>query len=200
MKNKGLIFILSGPSGAGKGTLVKELLKFDGNEVSVSATTRAPREGEIDGVHYHFLTVEKFNELIEQNGVLEYARYCGNYYGTPGAPIDEWLSEGKNVILEIDVQGCRQIKAKRDDVVTVFIAPPSMEVLEKRLRGRGTESDDVIARRLDAAKGELEKAGEYDYVVVNGPIEECAADVMAIFKAENIKAQNRETICELLKG
>lgn len=198
MKNRGLIFILSGPSGAGKGTLVKELIKFPENEVSVSATTREPREGEIDGVHYHFLTVDKFHELIEENGVLEYAQYCGHYYGTPRAQIEAWLADGKNVILEIDVQGCRQIKAKRDDIVTVFIAPPSMEVLEKRLRGRGTESDEVIAQRLQAAKGELEKASEYDYVVINGPIEECTEDVMAIFKAENIKAQNKETIKEVL--
>lgn len=199
MKNRGLIFILSGPSGAGKGTLVKELIKFPENEVSVSATTRSPREGEIDGVHYHFLTTDKFHELIENDGVIEYAQYCGNYYGTPRAQIEAWLAEGKNVILEIDVQGCRQIKIKRNDVVTIFIAPPSMEVLEKRLRGRGTETDDVIANRLHAAKGELEKASEYDYVVINGPIEECTEDVMAIFKAENIKAQNRETMHEVMK-
>lgn len=199
MKNRGLIFILSGPSGAGKGTLVKELIKFPENEVSVSATTRSPREGEIDGVHYHFLTTDKFHELIENDGVIEYAQYCGNYYGTPRAQIEAWLAEGKNVILEIDVQGCRQIKIKRNDVVTIFIAPPSMEVLEKRLRGRGTETDDVIANRLHAAKGELEKASEYDYIVINGPIEECTEDVMAIFKAENIKAQNRETMHEVMK-
>lgn len=196
MKNKGLIFILSGPSGAGKGTLVKELVKFPENEVSVSATTRNPREGEVNGLDYHFLTVDDFKRLIAEDGVLEYAQYCGNYYGTPKAQIEAWLAEGKNVILEIDVQGCRQIKAKRSDVVTVFIAPPSMEVLEKRLRGRGTETDDVIAKRLQAAKGELEKAPEYDYVVVNGPIEECTEDVMAIFKAENIKALNNETIIQ----
>lgn len=196
MKNKGLIFILSGPSGAGKGTLVNELKKFPENEVSISATTRKPREGEVDGVAYHFLTVDKFHALIENDGVLEYAQYCGNYYGTPKAQIEAWLADGKNVILEIDVQGCRQIKARRDDVVTIFIAPPSMEILEKRLRGRGTETDDVIAKRLQAAKGELEKASEYDYVVVNGPIEECTEDVMAIFKAENIKAQNKETAAQ----
>lgn len=197
MKNKGLIFILSGPSGSGKGTLVKELIKLPENEVSVSATTRAPREGEIDGVSYHFLKEEQFRELIDNDGVLEYAQYCGNFYGTPKKEIDLWLEQGKNVILEIDVQGCRQIKAKRPDCVTIFIAPPSMQVLEKRLRGRGTETDEVIRKRLSAAIGELEKAGEYDYVVVNGPIEECVEDVCAIMKAENIKAQNRETINEV---
>ncbi|WP_418817147.1 guanylate kinase [Pseudoruminococcus massiliensis] len=194
MKNKGLLFILSGPSGAGKGTVVKELVKLPENEVSVSVTTREPREGEIDGVHYHFFTVDKFRKLIDENGFLEYAQYCENYYGTPLAQIEKWLSEAKNVILEIDVQGCRQVKVKRPDAITLFIAPPSMEVLEHRLRKRGTEDEETIQKRLNTAKSEMQKAGEYDYVVINGPIEECVEDVLAIFKAENIKAQNAESI------
>lgn len=194
MKNKGLLFILSGPSGAGKGTVVKELVKLPENEVSISVTTREPREGEIDGVHYHFFSVDKFRKLIDENGFLEYAQYCENYYGTPLAQIEKWLSEGKNVILEIDVQGCRQVKIKRPDAITLFIAPPSMEVLEHRLRKRGTEDEETIQKRLNTAKSEMQKAGEYDYVVINGPIEECVEDVLAIFKAENIKAQNAESI------
>lgn len=198
MKNKGLLFIISGPSGAGKGTVVKELVKLPENEVSVSATTREPREGEINGVSYHFLTVDSFKELINENGFLEYAQYCGNYYGTPKAQIEKWLAEGKNVILEIDVQGCRQVKTKRPDAVTIFITPPSMEVLEHRLRKRGTEDEETIQKRLQAAKSEMQKASEYDYTVINGPLEECVEDVLAIFKAENIKAQNPETIADLI--
>lgn len=197
MKNKGLLFILSGPSGTGKGTVVKELVKLSENEVSISATTREPRKGEIDGVDYHFLTVDNFKQLIDENGLLEYAQYCGNYYGTPIAQIEKWLSEGKNVILEIDVQGCRQIKTKRSDAVTIFIVPPSMEVLEHRLRKRGTEDEETIQKRLQAAKSEINKASDYDYVVINGPIEECVEDVLAIFKAENIKAQNIDSIANL---
>lgn len=198
MKNKGLLFIISGPSGAGKGTIVKELVKLQENEISVSATTREPREGEIDGVHYHFLTTDSFKQLINENGLLEYAQYCGNYYGTPIAQIEKWLSEGKNVILEIEVQGCHQVKIKRPDAITIFIAPPSIEVLEKRLIGRGTEDEETIKKRLNTAKGEIQKASEYDYVVVNGPIEECVEDVLAIFKAENIKAQNADSIASLI--
>lgn len=194
MKNKGMLFILSGPSGAGKGTVVKELVKLSENEVSISATTREPRKGEVNGVDYQFLAVDSFKQLIEENGLLEYAQYCGNYYGTPVAQIEKWLSEGKNVILEIDVQGCRQIKAKRPDAVTIFIVPPSMEILEHRLRKRATEDEDTIQKRLQAAKSEIKKAPEYDYVVINGPIEECVEDVLAIFKAENIKAQKEESI------
>ena len=166
MKNKGLLFIISGPSGAGKGTVVKELVKLPENEVSISVTTRKPREGEIDGIHYHFFSVDKFRKLIDENGFLEYAQYCENYYGTPLAQIEKWLSEGKNVILEIDVQGCRQVKIKRPDAVTIFIAPPSMEVLEKRLTGRGTEDEETIQKRLNTAKSEMQKAGEYDYCLL----------------------------------
>lgn len=198
MKNKGLLFIISGPSGAGKGTVVKELIKLPENEVSVSATTREPREGEINGVNYHFLKVDSFKELINENGFLEYAQYCGNYYGTPKAQIEKWLAEDKNVILEIDVQGCRQVKIKRPDAVTIFITPPSMEELERRLRKRGTEDEETIQKRLQAAKGEIKKAPEYDYVVINGSLEECVEDVLAIFKAENIKAQNAESVAGLI--
>ena len=195
MKGNGLLVVISGPAGAGKGTVVRELLKNGDLEVSVSATTRAPRAGEEDGVHYHFLTREQFIDMKEHDGFLEYAEYCGNFYGSPKKQAEEGMAEGKDVILEIEVQGCQKIKAKNPDCVSIFIMPPSMEVLEKRLRGRGTETEDVIVRRMARAREEIALAKDYDYIVVNGPIEECVADVLSVLRAEKLRADRfREEI------
>ena len=146
---KGLLIVVSSPSGGGKGTILKALFERNANlRMSVSATTRAPREGEQDGVHYHFITKEQFQKNIAGGAMLEYAEYCENYYGTPKAPIQAWLDAGHDVVLEIEVQGGRQIKTAAPDCVSLFILPPSLEVLEKRLRGPGPEADAVVRKRL----------------------------------------------------
>lgn len=185
---KGLLLVLSAPSGGGKGTVLKELLAQDGNlRLSVSATTRAPRPGEVHGEQYYFISREEFEGLIEDGGMLEHAQYVGNYYGTPRAPVDRWLEEGRDVVLEIEVQGGAQIKRLRPDCVSVFILPPSMEVLEKRLRGRGTEEEDVVRQRLQKAREEIPHAAEYDYIVYNDRLEDAVADIQAVLRAEKRK-------------
>jgi len=185
MKNKGLLVIFSGPSGCGKGTLMKELLARNSNLfLSVSATTRSPREGEQDGVHYYFLKKEQFEQLIAEEGMLEYACYCDNYYGTPKAAVEEKLNEGKNVILEIEVQGALQVMNKRPDAVSIFVLPPSVEELEHRLIGRNTEDLATIEKRLAQAKEEIKHASEYQYVVVNDRLPEAVAELEAILVAE----------------
>lgn len=189
MKSNGLLIVISGPAGAGKGTVVKELVKNDNIKVSVSATTRLPRTGEENGVHYHFLTREQFESMINEDGFLEYAEYCGNFYGSPKKQAEEWMNEGKDVILEIEVQGCQKIKEQNPECVSIFIMPPSMEVLEKRLRGRGTETEEVIIKRLARAREEIALAKNYDYIVVNGPIEECVSDVLSVINAEKLRAK-----------
>ncbi|MBQ3928590.1 MAG: guanylate kinase [Clostridia bacterium] len=197
MKNKGLLVVISGPAGAGKGTVVTELVK-DGNvEVSISATTRAPRGQEKDGVEYHFLSREQFQDMIENDGFLEYAQYCGNYYGSPKKQAEEWMHQGKDVILEIEVQGCEKIKQQSPDCISIFIMPPSMEILEHRLRKRATDSEESILHRLARAKEEIRLAENYDYIIVNGPIEECVADVKSVLNAEKLKA-NRFDVKEIL--
>lgn len=194
---KGLLIVVSSPSGGGKGTILKELFQRNDNlRMSVSATTRAPRPGEQDGVHYFFISKEQFESNIEHNQMLEYASYCGNYYGTPKAPVEAWLNEGHDVVLEIEVQGGRQIKAAAPDCVSLFILPPSLTVLEKRLRGRGTETEEVIEKRLSAAREEIRCVRDYDYAVINDTVEQAVSDIEAILAAEKLRVSRKNDIAE----
>jgi len=181
MNNKGTLFVITGPSGAGKGTVLKQVIQsLDNLYFSVSATTRAPREGEVDGVHYHFLTKERFEELIANDRFLEYARYAENYYGTPLDPVEAHLEQGHDVILEIELQGALQVKKRLPKAVLVFIAPPSFEELENRLRGRGTETEEVIRKRLAIARQECANMDEFRFIVVNDEVEDAADRLRAI--------------------
>lgn len=186
--SKGLLLVVSAPSAGGKGTILKELFQRDKNlRMSVSATTRQPRPGEAHGEHYYFIDRDEFQQMIDSGSMLEYAEYVGNLYGTPRGPVDQWLEEGHDVVLEIEVQGGAQIKKIMPDCVSIFIAPPSMEVLEKRLRGRGTEEEDTIRKRLDTARRELAQVGHYDYVVVNDQLEDAVDDMQAIIRSEKLR-------------
>ena len=181
---KGTLYVFTGPSGAGKGTVLGRLREQDDRLFySISATTRAPRPGESDGVQYYFLTRADFEEKIAQNAFLEHARYVDNYYGTLEAPVDEKLAAGYDVILEIEVQGAMQVHKKRPDAVMVFIAPPSFEELAARLRGRGTESEEKIQKRLETAREELTHQGEFDYVIVNDEVERAVDEIRGILAA-----------------
>ncbi|MBR6728045.1 MAG: guanylate kinase [Clostridia bacterium] len=166
-KKKGLLIVVSGPAGSGKGTVLSHLLKEDNYRCSVSATTRQPRPGEVNGVNYHFLTREAFIERLSRDEMLEYTEYCGNYYGTPKKEAEEVLASGCNLILEIEVEGAANVKRKYPDAVTIMLLPPSGAVLEARLRGRGTESEEVIRERMAQARKEVARIGHYDYVVYN---------------------------------
>ena len=202
MANKGLLVVLSGPSGSGKGTVLKTLLTGNGgHRLSVSATTRAPRPGEADGREYYFISREKFMQMAEAGEMLETAEYCGNCYGTPAAPIEKWTSEGSNVILEIEVQGGAQVKRKRPDSVGIFILPPSLKELERRLKKRGTESSEAVCKRLEAAQREIAEARNYDYVVVNDTVEKAAEQICEILRAEKCRAaRNRSLIERMLRN
>ncbi|MCR5800395.1 MAG: guanylate kinase [Lachnospiraceae bacterium] len=172
---KGILTVISGFSGAGKGTLMKTLLsRYDDYALSVSMTTRAPRPGEIDGKDYFFVTVEEFEKSIAEGKLVEYARYVDNYYGTPADYVFEQLKKGKNVLLEIEIQGALQIKEKFPDALLLFITTPSAKVLEERLRGRGTETEEVIRKRLERAATEAADVGKYEYIIVNDVLEEAA--------------------------
>ncbi len=187
MSKEGKLIILSGPSGCGKGTVLKEWLATrDDTVVSVSVTTRAPREGEADGVHYHFLSRDVVEQMAENGELLEYAEYNGNIYGTPLPPITAWLSEGKNVVLEIEVQGAEKVMQKRPDALTVFIVPPSFEELERRLRGRGTESEESIVRRLATALTEIPVAKLYKYIICNDAVSNAVKRLDALVEGEMI--------------
>lgn len=181
MNKKGKLIVLSGSSGCGKGTVLKAwLASRDDTVVSVSVTTRQPREGEIDGVHYFFRTHAEVERMIANDELLEYAEYSGNLYGTPIAPINAWLDAGKNVILEIEVQGAEKVMKKCEDALSVFIVPTSVEELERRLRGRGTETEESIALRLAAAKTEFLAVKLYDYIVCNDTVEKAVARLDAL--------------------
>ena len=199
MKRKGIIIVVSGFSGAGKGTIMKELTKrYDQYALSISATTRSPREGEENGREYFFITTEEFEKLIAEDGLIEHAKYVNNYYGTPRKYVEEKLSQGIDVILEIEIQGALQIKEQYKDAVLLFVMPPSAQVLEKRLRGRGTETDEVIAKRLSRAKEEAVGIEKYDYIVVNDDLDECVEKVHEIISsAHNTPDRNADFINEM---
>lgn len=191
--SKGVLTVVSGFSGAGKGTVMKRLIqKYDDYALSISVTTRNPREGERDGIEYFFKTKEEVEAMIENDEFLEYARYVDNYYGTPRFYVEEMLAKGKNVILEIEIQGAMQIKAKNQDAVLVFVTPPSFEELRNRLVGRGTETADVIESRLRRASEEAEGMPSYDYILVNDQVEDCVDRLHQIILSERAKAQRNE--------
>ena len=188
---KGILMIVSGPAGVGKGTVVAEAVSKSqgGIYLSVSATTRLPRSIDKEGETYFFKTKDEFEKMIENNELLEYACYVDNYYGTPKKPVMEALKEGKDVILEIEVQGAFKVKEYFPEAVLTFIVPPSIEILEERLRGRNTETEEQIQKRLNTAKGELEKIEKYDYVVENDTVEQSVEDLFSILKSEKLKKE-----------
>lgn len=189
--NSGVLVVISGFSGAGKGTLMKALLEeYPNYALSVSCTTRSPRPGEVDGREYYFLTEEAFRQKIAGDGFIEYACYCGRYYGTPREYVERTMSEGKDVLLEIEIQGALQIKKKFPDTVLVFIMPPSAEELKKRLVGRGTESEEVIAARLARACEEAEGMEQYDYLLVNDNLKQCTARLHQIIQSDHYRASH----------
>ena len=191
---RGILFIVSSPSGAGKSTIARKLLAAEpGLEMSVSATTRAPRPGEVDGKDYHFVTVDRFREMVAANEFLEWAHVFGHRYGTPRAPVDKALGEGRDVLFDIDWQGAQQLYQQAGgDVVRTFIFPPSMEELERRLRARRTDSDDVIDGRMARAAEEISHWDGYDYVLVNDDADACFKQVRTILGAERLK-RSRQT-------
>lgn len=183
---KGLLIVISGPAGSGKGTVNAQLLRSDEYAYSVSATTRDPRVGEVDGINYHFITKKEFERRIEDGEMLEYTEYCGNYYGTPLKEAKEVLESGKNLILEIEVEGALNVKRLYPEAVLIMLLPPSFAIQEARLRGRGSETEDKILERLARTKKELPEIYHYDYVVYNedGGVDACADDIRSIVRAE----------------
>ena len=197
MKNRqGILIVVSGFSGAGKGTLMKRLVEeYDGYALSISATTRTPRAGETDGREYFFMSREQFEKRIAEHAVIEHAEYCGNYYGTPRDYVEQKLAEGRDVILEIEIQGALKIKAQYPDALLVFVSTPDAAELRRRLSGRGTETEDVIQKRLCRAAKEAEGIEKYDYIVINDDLETCVKELHGIIAAaHHAPARNEEFI------
>ncbi len=191
MKTRGSLIVLSGFAGVGKGTVLKSLFETqEGYAYSVSATTRQPRPGEVDGVHYFFVSKERFEEMIRDDELLEHASYVGNYYGTPRAYVEQKLDEGFDVILEIEVQGALKIKERVPEAVLIYMLPPSADILYERLKGRGTETDEVIGRRMKKAAQEAESVEQYDYMVVNDDADECAARLHALIRSQRQRVRS----------
>ena len=201
MNGKGLLFVVSAPAGCGKDTILEQLFaRTDTAGYSVSATTRAPREGEVDGVHYHFKTREQFEQMIRDGEVLEYTEYCGNYYGTPKRGVEELTSQGRDVILKIEVEGAMNIKRLFPECCLVFILPPSLAELERRLRKRGTETEEKIIARTEQARREIELAENYDYLIVNGELSAAVDDLLAVLRAEKLRRARCGGLLEEIRG
>ena len=201
MSRKGILIVVSGFSGAGKGTLMKELLQnYDNYALSISATTRNPREGETDGKEYFFKTVEEFEKMIAQDALIEYAKYVNNYYGTPRAYVEEQLEAGKDVILEIEIQGALKVKEKFPETLLLFVTPPDAETLRNRLVGRGTETMDVIESRMQRAAEEAEGMDAYDYLVVNDDLSVCVEEMHSIIQGEHRRVSHNAEFVEQIKN
>lgn len=201
MNGKGLLFVVSAPAGCGKDTILEQLFaRTDTAGYSVSATTRAPREGEVDGVHYHFRTREQFEQMIRDGEVLEYTEYCGNYYGTPRKGVEELIAQGRDVILKIEVEGAMNIKRLFPECCLVFILPPSLAELERRLRKRGTETEEKIIARTEQARREIELAENYDYLIVNGELSAAVDDLLAVLRAEKLRRTRCSGLLEEIRG
>ncbi len=203
MTDKGTLIVFSGPSGSGKGTILSNFYSNfadDKIKYSVSATTRNPREGEKDGVNYFFKTKEEFEKMIDEGEFLEWAKFCDNYYGTPKKAVTDLIESGFDVILEIETVGAMNVKKNFPEAVMVFVLPPSVEELKNRLLGRGTETEDVIEKRIKTALGELPLAEKYDYVIVNDQVETATEKFWTIIRAERMKSnKNKKTIIEVCK-
>ena len=201
MDRKGILLVVSGFSGAGKGTLMKELVsRYDNYALSISATTRSPREGELDGREYFFRTKEEFEQMIADDALIEHACYVGNYYGTPRAYVEEQLALGRDVILEIEIQGALKIKEQFPQTLLLFVTPPSAEILKERLTGRGTETEEVIHSRLSRAVEEADGCEVYDYLVVNDELDEAVENVHEIICSEQQRMRHNLDSIETIKN
>lgn len=201
ISGRGILTVVSGFAGSGKGTLMKRLLKdYEGYALSVSATSRSPRPGEEEGISYFFKTREEFEKMIENDELLEYAEYVGNYYGTPKSFVEGKLNEGRDVVLEIEIQGAMQIKRKYPDTLLIFVTPPSVSELRRRLTGRGTETPEVIEKRMKRAAGESEGIENYDYIVINDDIDKCTRQLHEMIKAAHFTPGHQAAFVESLKS
>ena len=197
--SKGRLFIISGPSGSGKDTVLQELFKKCPELLfSISSVTRPMRVGEIEGEKYNFISREQFESMIANDQLLEYNQFVGNYYGTPKAPVEAAINSGKDIIVEIDVNGAAQIRSKIKEAISVFIMPPSLEILKARLSRRGTETADVIEKRVAVALGEIARATEYDYIVVNDDLSEAVEDFAAIITADRLKIERQSALVDFV--
>lgn len=201
MSKRGTLVVVSGFSGAGKGTLMRRLVKkYQQYALSISATTRAPRKGEVHGREYFYYNVEQFEELIKTNALFEYAKYVDNYYGTPKAYVEEQLAQGKDVILEIEVQGALKVKEQEPDVLLIFVTPPSITELKRRLNARGTEGKEMIASRLDQAVKEAQAMSSYDYLLVNDDLESCVERMHMLIQSSHCEVARCEDLIQELEG